>query len=159
MKTTAAYVTILPVLLMLQMQLAPVLADLPTRAMSAAEAEVWRVIEDWNAAFAANDAERYFQNIDESIVVLTPSNPYRVEGIVDDRAEFEFGLRQGYSRVSYFEEIAPIIRVYGDTAVATYFSRGYYGPEGHAQMIYLKETNVLRRENGRWRIVHIHISK
>lgn len=159
MKTTAAYVAILTVVLMLQLQPAPALADLPTYAMPATETEVWRVIEDWNAAFAANDVERYFQFIDESIIVLTPSNPYRVEGIVDDRAEFEFGLRQGYSRVSYFEEIAPIVRVYGDTAVATYFNRGYYGPEGQAQMIYLKETNVLRRENGRWRIVHIHVSK
>ncbi len=157
MKTTAAYVALLPVVLMLQVQ--PAAADLATHAMSAAEVEVWRVIEEWNAAFAANDAEGYFRYVDESIVVLTPSNPYRVEGIVDDRAEFEFGLRQGYSRVSYFEEIAPIVRVYGDTAVATYFNRGYYGPEGNSQMIYLKETNVLRRENGRWRLVHIHVSK
>jgi ketosteroid isomerase-like protein len=127
--------------------------------MSEAEAEVWRVIEEWNAAFAANDVERYFSFIDESITVLTASNPYRVEGMPDDRAEFEFGLKTGYSRVRYFEEVAPIVRVFGDTALATYFNRGYYGPEGGGQLAYLKETNVLHRKDGRWRIVHIHVSK
>jgi ketosteroid isomerase-like protein len=127
--------------------------------MSAVEAEVWRVIEEWNSAFAVNDVDRYFSYLDDSVTVMTASSPYRVEGIHDDRAEFEFGLKRGYSRVSYFEEIAPIVRVFGDAAVVTYFNRGYYGPEEGGQMIYLKETNVLTRIDGRWRIVHIHVSK
>jgi ketosteroid isomerase-like protein len=127
--------------------------------MSEKAAEVWKVIEEWNAAFASNDVEKYFTFIDESITVLTASNPYRVEGKADDRAEFEYGLKKGYSRVGYFEEVAPLVQVYGDVAIATYFNRGHYGPEGQGQMIYLKETNVLRRENGRWRVIHIHVSK
>lgn len=133
--------------------------ELQLTTMTSQEAEVWRVIEEWNAAFAANDVARYFTFIDKDVIVLTPSNPYRVEGGADDRAEFGFGLERGYSRVGYFEEIAPIVRVYGDVAVATYFNRGYYGPESGGQMAYLKETNVLRRVDGRWLIVHIHVSK
>lgn len=133
--------------------------DMQAAAMSAAEAEVWRTIEEWNAAFAANDVARYFSFIDPDIIVLTPSNPYRVEGAADDRAEFGFGLERGYSQVGYFEEVAPIVRVYGELAVATYFNRGHYGPESGGQMVYLKETNVLRRVDGRWRIVHIHVSR
>lgn len=127
--------------------------------MSEQEREVWRVIEEWNAAFAANDAERYFTYIDADITVMTPSNPYRVEGLADDRLEYEFGLRAGYSRVSLFQEIAPLVKVYGDFAYVTYFNRGYYGPEGDAQMAYLKETDVLRKTPDGWKIVHIHVSK
>lgn len=125
-----------------------------------AEREVWELIEDWNRAFADNDPDRYFDFVAEEITVLTPSNPYRVEGKPDDREEFEFGIRMGYSRIGVFQEMTPLVRVYGDTAVVTYFSRGYYGdPAAGGAMAFLKETDVLRRIDGRWQIVHIHVSK
>jgi len=126
--------------------------------MDGAEAEVWAVVEAFNRAFAANDPERYFAFVDEAITVLTPGNPYRVEGLADDREQFEVGLREGYSRVAYFQEMQPHVQVHGAAAVATYFSRGRYGPEGAARTAYYKETDVLvRRETG-WKIVHIHVS-
>lgn len=133
--------------------------EMQAAPMTAEEREVWRVIEAWNTAFAANDSDRYFEFIDREITVLTPSNPYRVEGLPDDRLEFEFGVGAGYARVSLFEEIAPLVRVFGDIAYATYFNRGYYGPEGNGQMAYLKETDILRRTPDGWKIVHIHVSK
>ena len=118
--------------------------------------EVLDVIETWNRAFAANDPDRYFTLIDEEITVLTPANPYRVEGIPDDREEFEWGIRTGRSRVGYFQEMQRHVQRYGDVAIVTYFSRGSYGRE--EAVAYLKETDVLvRREDG-WKIVHIHVS-
>ena len=105
---------------------------------------------------AANDPDRYFTLIDEEITVLTPANPYRVEGIPDDREEFEWGIRTGRSRVGYFQEMQRHVQRYGDVAIVTYFSRGSYGRE--EAVAYLKETDVLvRREDG-WKIVHIHVS-
>ncbi len=125
-----------------------------------AEREVWQVIETWNRAFAENDAEAYFHYISDDITVLTPSNPYRVEGKPDDREEFEFGIRMAYNKVGIFQEMTPLVRVYGDTAFATYFSRGYYGEApADGTMAYLKETDVLRRIDGHWKIVHVHVSK
>jgi ketosteroid isomerase-like protein len=118
--------------------------------------EVFGVVKAWNAAFSANDAEKYFTFIDPDITVITPSNPYRVEGIAHDREEFEFGLKHGLSRVGYFQELQPTVRVYGDVAVVTYFTRGAYGPENKTS--YLKETDVLVRRPGGWKIVHIHVS-
>jgi ketosteroid isomerase-like protein len=126
--------------------------------MNSIDQEVWQVIKDFNRAFAANDSDTYFTFIDNDISVLTPSNPYRVEGIVDDREEFEFGLREGYSRVGYFQELQPKVCVYGDIAVVTYFSRGSYGVEGKVRVIYLKETDVLVKRVSGWKIVHIHVS-
>lgn len=122
------------------------------------EQEVWNVIEAFNRTFAENDPERYFTFIDDDIIVLTPSNPYRIEGIRDDREEFEFGLREGYNHVDYFQELQPDVRVLGDAAVVTYYSRGSYGSEGKSRTTYLKETDVLAKRNGQWKIVHIHVS-
>jgi ketosteroid isomerase-like protein len=120
------------------------------------EQEVWQVVEAFNQAFAANDSEHYFTYIDDDIIVLTPANPYRIEGVAADREEFEFGLREGYSKIGYFQELQPKISVFGDAAVVTYFSRGSYGPTG--KTLYLKETDVLVKRDGRWKVVHIHVS-
>ena len=139
-------------------RLAPASATEAQSHDAACAAEVWRVVEAFNRAFAENDPERYFRFVGEEITVLTPSNPYRVEGIVADRAEFEAGLRSGATRVHFFQELQPKVQVYGDTAVVTYFSRGAYGPEGAARTAYLKETDVLVRREGTWRVVHVHVS-
>lgn len=72
--------------------------------------EVLEVVETLNRAFAADAAEAYFSLIDEEITVLTPSNPYRVEGIEDDREEFEWGLETGRNRVGYFQEMQPRVQ-------------------------------------------------
>lgn len=90
--------------------------------------------------------------------MLTPSNPYRVEGIAADRAEFEAGLRSGATRVHFFQEMEPNVQLYGDTAVVTYFPRGSYGPVEAARTAYFKETDVLTRRDGRWKVVHVHVS-
>jgi ketosteroid isomerase-like protein len=133
--------------------------SMKTARMTAEEREVWSVVEAFNRAFAGNDPERYFTFIDEDIVVIIPSSPYRIEGIRDDREEFEYSLRAGATRVGYFQELQPLVQVFGDTAVVTYYSRGAYGPEGSATTAYLKETDVLVKKNGKWKIVHIHVSR
>jgi ketosteroid isomerase-like protein len=120
--------------------------------------EILDAIEAFNHAFAANDPDRYFSFIDEEITVLTPSNPYRVEGIPDDREELEWGIRTGSGRVGYFQELQPRVQRYADVAIVTYFSRGSYGPEGEERVAYLKETNVLVKREGGWKVVHIHVS-
>lgn len=121
-------------------------------------ADALSVVKAFNRAFAANDSERYFGFVGEDITVMTPSNPYRVDGIEDDRAEFEAGLRSGATRVHFFQEMQPKVQLYGDTAVVTYFSRGRYGSEGSARTAYFKETDVLVRRDGAWKIVHVHVS-
>jgi ketosteroid isomerase-like protein len=122
------------------------------------EGRVLDVIEQFNKAFAANDAEKYFTYVDPEITVITPTNPYRVEGITDDRDEFEYGLKTGASRVGYFQEMQPKVQLLGNAAVVTYYSRGSYGPEGQQKVCYYKETDVLVRKTDGWKIVHIHVS-
>jgi ketosteroid isomerase-like protein len=120
--------------------------------------EVLDVIAAWNGAFARNDVPKYFSFIDDAITVLTPSNPYRVEGVARDRQEFEQMLRLGAGRVGYFQELQPRVQRFGDVAVVTYHSRGSYGPEGKERTLYLKETDVLVKRAEGWKVVHIHVS-
>jgi len=129
-------------------------------ASEGAEHEVWQIVEAFNRAFVAGDVERYFSFIVEEITVLTPANPYRVEGISDDREEFEWGLRAGTGRVGYFQELQPVVRVSGEMAVVTYYSRGSYGggEAGGGKTLYLKETDVLIWRRDGWKILHIHVS-
>lgn len=122
------------------------------------EQEVWQAVEAFNRAFAANDAEAFFALVDDDITVMTPGNPYRVEGRADDREGFEFGLRQGYSRVHFFQELQPKVQVFGEVAVVTYFTRGSYGPETSPKTVYLKETDVLVKRADGWKVVHLHLS-
>jgi ketosteroid isomerase-like protein len=129
-----------------------------TRQLSSEQAEVWSSVEAFNRAFAQNDPQQYFEWIDGEITVLIPGSPYRIDGILDDREEFEFGLQEGYSRVGYFQELQPKIQVLGDVAVVTYYSRGSYGLEGKARTLYLKETDVLVKKEGQWKFIHIHVS-
>jgi ketosteroid isomerase-like protein len=141
------------------------LAMLPAKRSSAEdmrgspiESEVWQVIEEFNTAFARNDPAKYFSYIDPDITLITPSNPYRVEGIRDDREEFEYGLKNGSGRVGYFQEMQPKVQLFGEIAVVSYYSRGSYGPEGQEKVRYYKETDVLHKKNDKWKIVHIHVS-
>jgi ketosteroid isomerase-like protein len=124
----------------------------------AAQAEVWDVVVAFNRAFAENDPERYFALLDDGVSVITPGSPYRVEGLAADREGFEFALREGHGQVGYFQALQPSVQVLGEAAVVTYYSRGSYGPEGKGRMLYLKETDVLARREGGWKIVHIHVS-
>ena len=124
---------------------------------SSAEAEVWEVIQAFNRAFAANDPDTYFSFVDEDMIVITPSNPYRIEGMADDREGFEHDLHEG-GYVGFFQELQPNVAVFGEVAIATYYSRGSYGTEGKNKMAYLKETDVLVKKDGTWKIVHVHVS-
>ncbi len=130
-----------------------------TNPSRSTEQEVLDVVRSWNDAFARNDVERYFSFVDPEITVLTPANPYRVEGLEQDREEFEFGLASEKSRVNLFQMMQPKVQVFGDAAVVTYFWRGSLGTGESAPMGHFKETDVFaRRENG-WKLAHVHLSR
>jgi ketosteroid isomerase-like protein len=122
------------------------------------EAEVWQFVQEFNAAFAANNSDAYFKYVDEQITVITPPNPYRVEGIHDDREEFAYSLRTNLSRVGLWQAMQPKIQIYGETAIVSFFVRGSFGPAEHRKTIYWRISDVLAKRGGRWRVVHIHAS-
>ena len=129
-----------------------------TKRMTA-EQEVLETVKAWNDAFEANDVETYFSYIHDSLTLCIPSSPYRIDGKKHDRQEFEWSLKRERTRVSLFQELQSNVQILGNTAIVTYHNRGAYGPDGQEQIAYLKETNILVKENGKWKIIHIHVSK
>jgi len=125
---------------------------------STEEKEVLRTVMEWNKAFEANDPNAYFQFISNDLSLFVPSSPYRIDGKMDDREEFEYSLKKGWTKVGYFQEIQMQAKVYGITAVVTYYNRGTYGEGANEKTLYLKETDVLIKESGKWKIIHIHVS-
>ncbi len=128
--------------------------------LSIMEKDVLGVIKAFNKAFAANDVERYFSFIHEEITLFIPSSPYRIEGKVDDKEEFVWSLERERTKVGFFQELQPKIQVLNEsTALVTYHNRGAYGAEENESILYLKESNLLIKENNKWKIIHIHVSK
>ncbi len=127
--------------------------------MNLTEQEVFETVRQWNQAFDQNDPKQYFFYIHENLTIFLASSPYRIDGKMDDIEEFEWSLQSGRTRVSLFQELQPRIHLLSETsALVTYHTSGLYGGEGNESMVYLKETNVLVKENGQWKIMHIHIS-
>ena len=125
--------------------------------MTREQIEVWRVVEEFNEAFESNDLDRFFSFVGNEITVLTPGHPFRVEGIEDDREEIEKGISEGYGIASLWQAMQPHVRVRGDTALVSFFSRAYLGTP--PKFYYLRVTNVLARTDGDWKVMHIHVSE
>ncbi len=128
--------------------------------MDILEKEVLETIKEWNQTFDQNNPEAYFNHIHDDLSLFIASSPYRIDGKSDDREEFEWSLKSGRTRVSLFQELQLKVQILSETsALVTYHTRGIYGSEGQEHITYLKETNVLIKEDNEWKIVHIHVSK
>ena len=123
-----------------------------------AAGEVMAVIDAFNKAFAENDVETYFSMVDEEIVVITPGNPYRVDGIRDDREEFEYSLEAGRTRVAFWQTLDSKVQLHGNVAIVTLYIQGVFESDVE-KTLYLKITDVLARKGNTWKIVHIHVSE
>ena len=120
--------------------------------------EVLQTVREWNNSFSANDPETYFRFIHDNVTLFLPASPYRIEGKQDDREEFEYSLKKGWTRVGYFQELQPNVQVIGNTAIVTYHNRGTYGMGESEKTVNLKETDILVKEDGKWKVIHIHVS-
>lgn len=128
--------------------------------MKQLKAEVLETVKEWNNSFSDNNPDIYFEYIHDDLTLFIASSPYRIDGKKDDREEFEWSLSSERTRVHLFQELQPKVQILSESsAIVTYHNRGVYGSEGEEQVAYLKETNVLVKENGRWKIIHIHVSK
>lgn len=121
-------------------------------------AEVEKTIKAWNKSFAGNNADDYFRFVHDGITVFLPSCPFRIDGKQNDREEFEYALNKGWSSVGYFQDLQMKTQLIGNTAIVTYHCRATYGKGVDEKTVYLKETDVLVKENGSWKVVHVHVS-
>ena len=127
--------------------------------LSNMENDVLDVVKAFNKAFAKNEVEEYFKFIHEDLTLFIASSPYRIDGKSVDKEEFIWSLSKERTKVSFFQELQLKVQMLStNSALVTYHNRGAYGPEDNEKILYLKESNVLINEDGKWKIIHIHVS-
>lgn len=129
----------------------------PAAAQNAAtaEAEVRKVIADYNAAYEKNDLDTYFKAFAPDLTQWFPSG--RVD-LPSYRASWTRTI-QGGSRNEKVEvrDLRVQVGPSADTAVATYILRvTFRSAKGEVSTEDNQETDVLFKRNGAWTIVHVN---
>jgi ketosteroid isomerase-like protein len=96
------------------------------------------------------DPDGFLEISDPEVVYFDPYQPRRVNGIAELRRLYD-SLR-GQAKILHYEIIDPKVTVLGDMAVLT-FNFVSQGSEG-----LWNTTEVYRRNQGQWRIIHTHWS-
>lgn len=102
--------------------------------------------------WSRGDPDGFLEISDPQVVYFDPF----VQGRLDGRPALEelyAGVR-GKIHIDHYEMISPQVQVFGETAVLT-FNFVSRGSEGAMRW---NTTEVYRRRDGQWRIVHTHWS-
>lgn len=122
---------------------------------AAAEAEVRKVIADYNAAYEKNDLDTYFKAFAPDLTQWFPSG--RVD-LPTYRADWTKTIQSG-SRNEKVEvrDLRVQVSPSADAAVATYILRvTFRSAKGEVSTEDNQETDVLFKRNGAWTIVHVN---
>ncbi|MBP7779682.1 MAG: nuclear transport factor 2 family protein [Acidobacteria bacterium] len=126
-----------------------------TGAAATAEADVRRVIADYNAAYEKNDLETYFKAFAPDLTQWFPSG--RVD-LPSYRASWTKSVEAGNTNEKVeVRDLRVQVSPSADAAVATYILRvTFRTAKGVATTDDNQETDVLFKRNGAWTIVHVN---
>ena len=118
-----------------------------------ARQELIRVVNDWDRAMVANDADAIGRYMAEDWTIIGP------DGSVGDKPTFLELLKSGTLSHDVMASDDLRVRVYGDTAVVT--ARGVSGGTYQGQPFREVERSscVFVRQEGQWRCVLTHLSR
>ena len=100
--------------------------------------------------WAKGDPDGFLEISDTDVTYFDPFVEKRLNGREELRALYE--TLRGQVKLDEFEFIEPRVQVAGDMAVLTYNFRS----QGGDTVSEWNTTEVFRRRDGRWRIVHTH---
>ncbi len=93
----------------------------------------------------------------DEVTYFDPGTEKRIDGIGSLRQHY--APIEGKIKVERYEMLDPKVQVHGDTAVLTFNLIDYTArPEGSRGEDHWNATEVYRRINGRWKIIHTHWS-
>jgi ketosteroid isomerase-like protein len=142
--------TLVAALLMLA---APASAQSP--AAATAEADVRKVIADYNAAYEKNDLDTYFKAFAPDLTQWFPSG--RVD-LPSYRASWTKSVQAGNRNEKVeVRDLRVQVNPSADAAIATYILRvTFRSAKGEVSTEDNQETDVLFKRNGAWTIVHVN---
>lgn len=119
------------------------------------------LMTEFEAAYEARDVERLMATlVDSDDLMLFLPNPY-IPMLID-------GRRNAREAIGIFMETIPkravfimtrqqpVVKIYGDLAVDYNYTNIYLLVGGNPFNFLARTTNILRKEKGQWRILHIH---
>lgn len=121
---------------------------MPHELSDPTQQEIWNTIRALNDAWTQGHADRLVDHFHPQMVAITPVDRLRREG-----ADACIAGWKGFAdaaRIHHWKEIEPLIQVYGDAAVVTYYydidfeMNGQHLHQGGRDMFFLV------RESGRW---------
>lgn len=119
-------------------------------------------IRTMHQQFSDGNFEAYFQNIAVGSTRFGPNGglrgaPATAESLKATAANFKAARERGARDNTTPKHIA--VRVYGSTAVATYYIEGNVtNQQGETSRVLQRGTRVFAEEGGQWKVVHTHIS-
>lgn len=113
--------------------------------------EVLAFIKAMNESWTKGDGSGLVDYFHPRMVAITPADQDILYGRDACLRSWQ-GFAQS-ARINRWEEIEPDVRIYGDTAIVTYYYDMSFEMEGERFDMGGRDMVVLARENGRWRVV------
>jgi len=114
-------------------------------------AVVWQTVQELNRAWTQGDPADLAKFFHRDMVAITPVDRRRREGqtaCIEGWAGFA-----KMARISSWKETEPLVQVYGNAAVATYYYDMNCEMGGQALRLQGRDMLFLVKENGRWMTV------
>lgn len=129
--------------------------------MMNAEQEVLSTIQAIFEAIENKDLDKlseYYAQ-DDSVTAFLPAGPFRLDGFQSIWGEIE--RYEGKPTVNRIQTFQPQIQIYGDVAVATFYSTTeLFVPDDPTSRRFhnARTTQVFHKRDEKWVLVHTHIS-
>ncbi len=119
-----------------------------------AQAEVWASLRALNDAWTTGDPARLAEYFHPQMVAITATDRLRLTGRDACLASWQ-GFAQA-ARIHRWRELEPLVQLYGDTAIVTYYFDMAFDMGGRRIDMGGRDMFVFVREHGRWWAVADH---
>jgi ketosteroid isomerase-like protein len=122
--------------------------------------EIAAIVDQYRQAFTVVDMDLFMATWDksyESIIYVPQERAQPVRGWADLEQYFK-GVEGAFERVTVMEVNDLSIDVLGDAAYAffTYHFEAHFTHENGLSAVDGRDTFILRRKNGAWKVIHYH---
>jgi len=125
--------------------------------MPSAVQAILKIEKEMVRDFNAGKLDALLAHFHPRVVGFSSTRQERIAGRVAMRKTFDY-YHQASSHMKY--HIAkPLVQVFGETAVATFYWSVELGTGRPRHSIHGRGSHVFARQNGRWLIVHEHFSR
>ena len=123
------------------------------------EAEIWEALHKHLRSVFERDPETYRATTAEDLSLYEWFiTPHRQDGLPFHLFMIEHGAMLGGGGAYRYDLLEPRLQVYADTAITSYTMMISVVAEGGISHRTHNESRVLVREEGAWRVVHVHKS-